>query len=104
MPHLCVVLLCPVSQVVDVSLEDGRVRANLQDERKIVVQDIVSETTDELDFRDKVIKASLGEGWGAEGGVGRFQTLIKDRQLDSCMKDSKKGIKGGIRYLSPFQF
>ena len=49
------------AQVVDISLEDGRVRANLQDERKIVVQDIVSETTDELDFRDKVIKASLGE-------------------------------------------
>lgn len=47
-------------QVVDVSLEDGRVRAVLEDDHKIVVQDILSETTDDLDFRDKVIKISLG--------------------------------------------
>jgi hypothetical protein len=45
---------------VDVSLEDGRVQANMEDDHKIVVQDIVSETTDELEFRDKVIKLSLG--------------------------------------------
>uniref|UniRef100_A0A7S2QU27 Intraflagellar transport protein 80 n=2 Tax=Chlamydomonas chlamydogama TaxID=225041 RepID=A0A7S2QU27_9CHLO len=47
-------------QVVDVSLEDGRVRVNMEDDHKILVQDIVSETSDELDFRDKVIKISLG--------------------------------------------
>ncbi|GAX72717.1 hypothetical protein CEUSTIGMA_g173.t1 [Chlamydomonas eustigma] len=52
-------MLC-FGQVVDVSLEDGRVRANMEDDHKIVVQDIVSETTDELEFRDKVIKLSLG--------------------------------------------
>ena len=51
-------------QVVDISMEDGRVRANMPDDRKIVVQDIVSETTDELEFRDKVIKTSLGEAGG----------------------------------------
>ena len=45
-------------------MEDGRVRANMPDDRKIVVQDIVSETTDELEFRDKVIKTSLGEAGG----------------------------------------
>ena len=61
-------------QVVDISMEDGRVRANMPDDRKIVVQDIVSETTDELEFRDKVIKTSLGEGGGLVmgrwGGAG----------------------------------
>ena len=55
-------------------MEDGRVRANMPDDRKIVVQDIVSETTDELEFRDKVIKTSLGEGGGLVmgrwGGAG----------------------------------
>lgn len=47
-------------QVVDQSMEDGRVRVNLKDDHKVVVQDILSETVDELDFRDKVIKISLG--------------------------------------------
>eukprot|EP00798_Chlamydomonas_sp_ICE-L_P008266 gene8266-1535_t len=47
-------------QVVDVAMEDGRVRVNLEDDHKILVQDILSETTDELDFRDKVIKICLG--------------------------------------------
>ena len=47
-------------QVVDIGLEDGRTRANLEDDHKIVVQDIVSETTDDLEFRDKVVKISLG--------------------------------------------
>lgn len=42
------------------SHEDGRVRVNLEDDHKVIVQDIVSETTDELEFRDKVIKISLG--------------------------------------------
>lgn len=41
------------AQVVDVSLEDGHVRCCLEDDRKMVVQDILSETTDELEFRDK---------------------------------------------------
>lgn len=47
-------------QVVDIGLEDGRVRVNLEDDHRIVVQDILSETVDELDFRDKVVKISLG--------------------------------------------
>lgn len=47
-------------QVVDVTMEDGRVRVNLEDDHNIIVQDILSETTDKLDFRDKVIKISLG--------------------------------------------
>uniref|UniRef100_A0A7S0WTZ1 Intraflagellar transport protein 80 homolog n=1 Tax=Chlamydomonas leiostraca TaxID=1034604 RepID=A0A7S0WTZ1_9CHLO len=47
-------------QVVDVAHEDGRVRVNQEDDHKVVVQDMLSETVDELEFRDKVIKLSLG--------------------------------------------
>ncbi|MEW5301900.1 MAG: hypothetical protein WDW36_004725 [Sanguina aurantia] len=47
-------------QVVDMGLEDGRVRVTVEDDHKILVNDILSETTDELDFRDRVIKISLG--------------------------------------------
>ncbi|KAJ9526633.1 hypothetical protein QJQ45_017601 [Haematococcus lacustris] len=47
-------------QVVDIALEDGRVRVNLEDSCKLLVQDILSETVDDLDFRDKVVKVSLG--------------------------------------------
>jgi intraflagellar transport protein 80 len=50
-----------LAQVVDVTCEDGRVRVNLEDDHRVVVQDMLSETVDELDFRDKVIKVSLGE-------------------------------------------
>jgi len=49
-------------QVVDLSLEDGHMRCCLEDDKRMVVQDILSETTDELEFRDKVVKTSLGFG------------------------------------------
>lgn len=51
-----------LGQLVDMSLEDGRVHAVLEEDHKITVHDILSETTDDLDFRDRVIKISLGFG------------------------------------------
>uniref|UniRef100_A0A7S3R5J7 Intraflagellar transport protein 80 n=1 Tax=Dunaliella tertiolecta TaxID=3047 RepID=A0A7S3R5J7_DUNTE len=48
------------AQVVDVAQEDGRVQVTLEDEHKVVVVDLLSEITDELEFRDRVVKISLG--------------------------------------------
>jgi hypothetical protein len=47
-------------QLVDISAEDNHIYANVEDVNKVVVNDIIAETKDELDFRDRVIWMSLG--------------------------------------------
>lgn len=48
------------ANLIDIRLEDGRVHVVLVDERHIQVHDILSETKEQLDFRDPVVKMSLG--------------------------------------------
>ncbi|KAG2494842.1 hypothetical protein HYH03_007082 [Edaphochlamys debaryana] len=51
-------------QVVDLALEDGKMQVTVVDEHRIVVNDILNENADELpEFRDRVIKVSLGYGY-----------------------------------------
>lgn len=51
-------------QVVDMTLEDGKMQVTVVDDHKIVVNDILNENVDELpEFRDRVIKVSLGYGF-----------------------------------------
>ncbi|EFJ41230.1 intraflagellar transport protein IFT80 [Volvox carteri f. nagariensis] len=51
-------------QVVDLTLEDGKMQVTVVDEHRIVVNDILNENADELpEFRDRVIKVSLGYGY-----------------------------------------
>lgn len=47
-------------QVVDVVLEDERTQATVCGNHLVRVTDMVNEMVEELDFRDRVIKASLG--------------------------------------------
>ncbi|GMH38669.1 hypothetical protein BSKO_06553 [Bryopsis sp. KO-2023] len=49
-------------EVVDITLEDGRTRVTVCGDHLIRVIDMLSETAEELDFRDRVIKTSLGFG------------------------------------------
>jgi hypothetical protein len=49
------------ASVVGVAVEDGRVRVEACGDKKLQVSDLLAETQDELDFRDKVVKISLGE-------------------------------------------
>ncbi|KAF6258571.1 intraflagellar transport protein 80 [Scenedesmus sp. NREL 46B-D3] len=51
-----------VAALLDVRLEDGRVAAVLEGERLVSVVDCVSETQERLEFRDPVVKMSLGCG------------------------------------------
>lgn len=58
-----------MAALLDVRLEDGRVAAVLEGERLVVVADCRSETQERLEFRDPVVKMSLGEWavWVAGG-------------------------------------
>ena len=47
-------------RLVGISAEGNYIYANVEDVNKVVVHDIVAETKDELDFRDRVIWMSLG--------------------------------------------
>lgn len=47
--------------LLDVRVEDGRIAAVLDSERTISVIDMVSETRERLEFREPVVKMSLGE-------------------------------------------
>ena len=49
------------AQLVGLAAEVGSTRAVLADKRTVKVCNILEETSDELDFRDRVIKMSLGE-------------------------------------------
>mmetsp|Transcript_28907 Transcript_28907/g.81402 ORF Transcript_28907/g.81402 Transcript_28907/m.81402 type:complete len:781 (+) Transcript_28907:949-3291(+) len=50
-------------QLVDVELEAGRLSARLDDSNRVAVHDALAETSEELlDFRDRVVKMSLGFG------------------------------------------
>ncbi|WIA18978.1 hypothetical protein OEZ85_003645 [Tetradesmus obliquus] len=51
-----------MAALLDVRLEDGRVAAVLEGERLVVVADCRSETQERLEFRDPVVKMSLGCG------------------------------------------
>jgi hypothetical protein len=50
-----------MAALLDVRLEDGRVAAVLEGERLVTVVDCLSETQERLEFRDPVVKMSLGE-------------------------------------------
>jgi hypothetical protein len=50
-----------MAALLDVRLEDGRVAATLEGERLVSVVDCRSETQERLEFRDPVVKMSLGE-------------------------------------------
>lgn len=82
-------MMLVVVQVVDIQLEDGRVRVNLEDDHKIIVQDILSETLDELEFRDKVVKISLGEGrWPGGQGVHTLHRAASHCIASCCVKSA----------------
>jgi hypothetical protein len=49
-----------MAALLDVRLEDGRVAAVLEGERLVTVVDCLSETQERLEFRDPVVKMSLG--------------------------------------------
>ena len=49
------------AQLVGLTAEVGPTRAVLADSKTIKVYNILEETSDELDFRDRVIKMCLGE-------------------------------------------
>lgn len=50
-------------QLVDVEIEHGRLSVCLDDANRIAVHDAMNETSEELiDFRDRVVKMSLGHG------------------------------------------
>lgn len=49
--------------LLDHTLEWGKISANLEEGTRIKVRDILSETVEDLDFRDRVIKMSLGYGY-----------------------------------------
>jgi len=54
------------AQLLDIHLEDGRVHATLDAPNHISVTDILSEATEQLDFREPVVQVSLGgcgRGW-----------------------------------------
>ncbi|KAI8462988.1 MAG: intraflagellar transport protein 80 [Monoraphidium minutum] len=51
-----------LGRLVDIRLEDRRVHALLQDERSIAVHDILEGTQELLEFRDPVVRVSLGYG------------------------------------------
>lgn len=44
-------------------MEDGRVSACLAEERVVRVTDMLSETQERLEFRDRVVMMSAGEAW-----------------------------------------
>lgn len=52
--------LVAFGQVVDVVLEDERTQATVCGNHLVRVIDVLNEMVEELDFRDRVIKASLG--------------------------------------------
>lgn len=53
-----------IGQVEDIAYEDGKMQVTVVDDHKIVVHDILNENVDELpEFRDRVIKVSLGYGY-----------------------------------------
>lgn len=49
-----------LATLLKVRLEDGRTVAVLDDERLIIVSDMMNETKERLEFRDPVVKLSLG--------------------------------------------
>ncbi|KAK3271476.1 Intraflagellar transport protein 80 [Cymbomonas tetramitiformis] len=48
------------AQIIDRTIEWKRISATLEENNRIRIQDVLSETIEELDFRDRVIKMSLG--------------------------------------------
>mmetsp|Transcript_39397 Transcript_39397/g.47784 ORF Transcript_39397/g.47784 Transcript_39397/m.47784 type:complete len:763 (-) Transcript_39397:804-3092(-) len=48
------------SQIIDRTIEWKRISATLEENNRIRIQDVLSETIEEQDFRDRVIKMSLG--------------------------------------------
>ncbi|GBG65480.1 hypothetical protein CBR_g51075 [Chara braunii] len=47
-------------QLIGRKIEWKRITATIEDTNRILIQDVLTETVEELDFRDRVIKASLG--------------------------------------------
>lgn len=50
-----------MAALLDMSVEDGRVIAVLESEKTVSVTDFMSETRERLEFREPVVKMSLGE-------------------------------------------
>lgn len=50
-----------LAALLDVSVEDGRVVAVLETEKSVSVSDLMLETRERLDFREPVVKMSLGK-------------------------------------------
>ena len=51
------------SKVVDMKYEWGNMEATVEDECRVKVLDVQSETTEDLDFKDKVVNLSIGYGY-----------------------------------------
>jgi hypothetical protein len=81
-----------MAALLDVRLEDGRVAAVLEGERLVSVADCRSETQERLEFRDPVVKMSLGERSRAASGVlhgclashAKLTTTVLAAQLKVC--------------------
>jgi hypothetical protein len=70
------------AQLLDLHFEDGQVHASLDHSHNVSVVDILSETREQLDFREAVVKMSLGKA------ADTPTTTEQDQMKSSCWHKS----------------
>lgn len=69
----CCLCSCWLPVLLQTVVEDGRCAAVLTEQSVVSINDLVSETSERLEFRDAVVKLSIGEHRCMQGPNTQFQ-------------------------------